>query len=87
MLTWQKKAWSGPFTTELRPKHASQEKLGLNRHFDKRFRTCSAFNSETFSFREKTFFYYSNPSCKWVDEPPDFLVNAIANDVTILPIQ
>ena len=31
--------------------------------------------------------YDSNSSCKWVDEPPDFLVNAIANDVTILTIQ
>ena len=31
--------------------------------------------------------YDSNSSCKWVDEPPDFLVNAIANDVTILPMQ
>lgn len=26
-------------------------------------------------------------SISWVDEPPDLLVNAIVNDVTILPVQ
>ena len=33
------------------------------------------------------FVYVNDVSCNWVDEPPDFVVSTLVNDVTILPNQ
>lgn len=29
--------------------------------------------------------YDNRLSCNWVDEPPNFLINALSNNVTIMP--
>ena len=31
--------------------------------------------------------FHKNVACKWEDDPPDFLIECLVNDVTILPMQ